>query len=142
VDFDDTDQEDRAFQVVCAGFALARLLRDEAPFGVYRLGLHLVSRPGDEPLPVDHPAVKDVALLSALARDNTLAISETMSDALENPERLVAKPMANVLLEELTTSGPDCQLVTDLASTEKTSVLQLVDSLKTQRDSIASESTF
>ncbi len=142
VDFDDTDQEDRAFQIVCASFALSRLLRDEAPFGIYRLGLHLVSRAGDEPLPVDHPAVRDVALLSALARDNTLAISESMVDAIDQPERLVARPMANVLLEELSTSGPDCQLVTDLAGPEKAQVLQLVDSLKTQRDSIASESTF
>lgn len=142
IDFDHTDEEDRAFRIVCAGFALSRLLRDEAPFGVYRLGLHLVTRPGDEPLPLDHPAVRDVALLSALARDNTLAISETMAAALEQPERLIAKPMANVLLEELATSGPGCQLVTDLETDEKTRVLQLVDTLKTQRDAITSESTF
>lgn len=142
VDFDDTDQDDRAFQIVCASFALSRLLRDEAPFGIYRLGLHLVSRVGDEPLPVDHPAVRDVALLSALARDNTLAISQSMVQAIDQPDRMVAKPMANVLLEELSTSGPDCQLVTDLAGPDKAQVLQLVDSLKTQRDSIASESTF
>jgi len=142
VDFDHTDQADRAFEIVCASFALGRLLRDEAPFGIYRLGLHLVSRPGDEPLPLDHPAVKDVGLLSALARDNTLAISESMMQVVEQPERMVARPMANVLLEELSTSGPDCQLVTDLATPDKNRVLQLVDSLKTQRDSIASESTF
>jgi hypothetical protein len=142
VDFDHTDEADRAFRIVCASFALARLLSDEAPFGIYRLGLHLVSRPGDEPLPLDHAAVQDVALLSALARDNTLAISETIVEAIEQPERLVARPMTNVLLEELSTSGPACQIVTDLDEPDKIRMLQLVESLKTQRDSMASESTF
>ncbi len=142
VDFDHTDAEDRAYEVVCAGFALARLLRDEAPFGNYRLALHLATRPGDEPLPLDHPAVKDVGLLSALARDGTLALSETMIAALQDAERLEVKPMVNILLDELVTSGPNCQIVTDLAAPDKSQVLQLVDSLKTQRDSMASESTF
>jgi hypothetical protein len=142
VDFDHTDAEDRAFEIVCAGFALARLLRDEAPFGNYRLALHVASRPGDEPLPLDHPAVRDVALLSALARDGTLALSETLVAALQGVDRLEARPMVNVLLDELVTSGAHCQIVTDLATPDKTRVLQLVDSLKTQRDSIASESTF
>jgi hypothetical protein len=142
VDFDHTDTEDRAFEIVCAGFALARLLRDEAPFGNYRLALHLATRPGDEPLPLDHPAVRDVALLSALARDGTLALSETLVASLQGADRFEARPMVNVLLDELVTSGPHCQIVTDLATPDKTRVLQLVDSLKTQRDSIASESTF
>jgi len=142
VDFDHTDTEDRAFQIVCAGFALSRLLGDEAPFGHYRLALHLTTRPGDEPLPLDHPAVRDVALLSALAKDDTLAISQTLYEALERTERLETRSMSNVLLDELTTSGPGCRIVTDLEATEKSQVLQLVDSLKTQRDSMASESTF
>jgi len=142
VDFDHTNEEDRAFDVVCAGFALARLLRDESPFGNYRLGLHVVSQAGDEPLPLDHPAVGDVSLLSALARDSTLAISESLFTAIGASDRLTTRPMANVLLEELVTSGTDCQIVTDLATTDKQRMLQLVDSLKTQRDSMASESTF
>lgn len=142
VDFDHTDEEDRAFDVVCAGFALARLLRDESPFGNYRLGLHVVSQVGDEPLPLDHPAVGDVSLLSALARDSTLAISESLFTAIGASDRLMTRPMANVLLEELVTSGTDCQIVTDLATPDKHRMLQLVDSLKTQRDSMASESTF
>jgi hypothetical protein len=142
VDFDHTDAEDRALQIVCAGFALSRLLGDEAPFGHYRLALHLTTRPGDEPLPLDHPAVRDVALLSALAKDDTLAISETLYDALGDAEGLETKSMSNVLLDELATSGPGCRIVTDLDAARKAEVLQLVDSLKTQRDSIASESTF
>jgi hypothetical protein len=142
VDFDHTDTEDRTFEIVCAGFALSRLLGDEAPFGHYRLALHLATRPGDEPLPLDHPAVRDVALLSALAKDDTLAISETLYEALEGTDRLETRSMSNVLLDELTTSGPGCRIVTDLEAAAKTGVLQLVDSLKTQRDSIASESTF
>lgn len=142
IDFDHTDSDARAFDVACAGFALARLLRDEAPFGIYRLGLHLVTRPGDEPLPLDHPAVADVALLSALARDNTLVLSETMCTALAGTERLTLRPMQNVLLDELRTSGPGCQLLTDLAAADKTRLLQQVEQFKNQRDSMASESTF
>jgi len=142
VDFDHTEDAERVFDVVQAGYVLARLLRDEAPFGIYRLGLHLVSRSGDEPLPLNHPAVTDVALLSALAPDTTLALSETLCAALEADDRLLTRPMSNVLLEELTTSGTECQLLTDLTGADKTEALQQVEALKTQRDSIASESTF
>jgi hypothetical protein len=142
VDFDDTDSGDRAFEVISAAYVLARLLRDEAPFGTYRLGLHRVARAGDEPLPLDHPAVGDAALLSALARDGTLALSAPLVAAIGNAEHLTLLPMKNVLLEELVTSSAECQSVTDLAPAERTRLLQQVETLKTQRDSIASESTF
>ena len=62
--------------------------------------------------------------------------------SLRGSERLTLRPMRNVLLDELRTSGADCQLLTDLAAADKTRLLQQVEQFKTQRDSMASESTF
>lgn len=142
IDFDDTDDSDRAFEVVAAALTLARLLRDEAPFGTYRLGLHVVWQPGDAPLPVHHPAVADVSLLSALARDHTLVISARMAEVVADAERMVARAISNPLLDELTTSSPGAMLVTELDPTRQLELLQRVERLKTQRDDSASESTF
>lgn len=142
IDFDDTDDPDRAFEVVAAALTLARLLRDEAPFGTYRLGLHVVWQPGDAPLPVHHPAVADVSLLSALARDHTLVISARMAEVVADAERMVARAISNPLLDELTTSSPGAMLVTELDATQQLELLQRVERLKTQRDDSASESTF
>ncbi|HEX7036073.1 MAG TPA: hypothetical protein VF210_09875, partial [Pseudomonadales bacterium] len=41
VDFHHREDAERPFQVICAALLLARLLRDEAPFGSYRLGMNL-----------------------------------------------------------------------------------------------------
>lgn len=142
IDFDDTDSPDRPFEIVSAGLTLARLLRDEAPFGVYRLGAHVVLQPGDAPLPVDHPAVADVTLLSALARDHTLVLSETLAGSVEGRERMVARTMSNLMLAELTTCGPGAELITELATDEQLALIQRVEALKTQRDATESESTF
>ncbi|MFM7120848.1 MAG: hypothetical protein ACKOZX_11520 [Gammaproteobacteria bacterium] len=142
IDFDDTDEPDRAFDVVAAALTLARLLRDEAPFGTYRLGLHVVWQAGDAPLPVLHPAVADVSLLSALARDHTLVMSARMAELIADADRLVARAITNPLLDELTTSSPGAMLVTELEPTRQLELLQRVERLKTQRDDSASESTF
>lgn len=142
IDFDDTDAPDRPFEIVTAGLTLARLLRDEAPFGIYRLGAHAVLQPGDAPLPVDHPAVADVTLLSALARDHTLVLSETLAESVDRRERMVARAMSNLMLSELTTCGPGAALVTELAPEEQLALIQRVEAMKAQRDASESESTF
>lgn len=142
VDFDHTDDEDRAFDVICAAFTLIRLLSYEAPFGHYRLGLNLTERPADEPLPIDDPAIADAALLSALARDGTLAVSAPFSRAMSDQERLMVQPLVNPLLDELTASSSGCLLVADLQPPFRALVAQQADQLKSQRATISSPSTF
>lgn len=142
VDFHHSDDDDRPFQILCAAFVLIRLLSDEAPFGRYRLGLNLAERPAHEALPLDDAAVTDAALLSALARDGTLAISAPFSRSLGEQSRFVAMPLVNPLLDELTTSNADCRLVTGLENTFATLVVQQAERIKGQRDEISSPSTF
>lgn len=142
IDFDHTQDPDRPFQLVCAGLVLARVLREESPFGSYRLGLHVVTRPGDELLSVDDPAVADAALLSALARELTLALSGPCFSALERTERLESHPSRHPLLDQLTTCDPECHLITNLDGTHQPLLLQQTARLTGQRRSTASESTF
>lgn len=142
VDFDHTDDGDRPFQVLCAAFLLLRLLHDEAPFGQYRLGLNLTELPADEALAADHEAVADAALLSALARDSSIAVSATVVAVLDNTARLRTRPLVNPLLEELATSSADCRLVTDLEAPYHSLVVQQAAQLRDQREATSSPSTF
>lgn len=142
VDFDHIDDGDRPFQVLCAAFVLLRLLHDEAPFGQYRLGLNLTELPADEALAADHEAVADAGLLSALARDASIAVSATVVAVLDNTARLRTRPLVNPLLEELATSSADCRLVTDLEAPYHTLVVQQAAQLRDQREPTSNPSTF
>lgn len=143
LDFDHVEDDDRPFEVLRGAFVLMRLLNDEAPFGHYRLGLHLALRPADEALPLDDPAVADAALLSALARSGSIAVSAPFADALPGPERCANQPLVNPLLDELATSGPGCRLITELEAPFAAAAAQQAEQLKTQRDDpITSPSTF
>jgi len=142
VDFDHTGDGDRPFQVLCAAFLLLRLLHDEAAFGQYRLGLNLTELSADEALAVDHAAVADAALLSALARDSTIAVSATVVAVLDNTARLRTRPLVNPLLEELATSSADCRLVTGLEAPYHALVVQQAAQLRDQREATANPSTF
>ena len=121
---------------------LARVLREESSFGAFRLGLHLITRPGDESVGLDDPAVADAALLSALAKEMTLAVSGSCYSALTRLERLEVSTSAHPLLDQLTTCSPDCHLITDLAPGYQALVLQQTEKLTGQRRSTARESTF
>lgn len=142
VSFDHSDDPDRPFQILCAAFVLASLLRDETPFGTYRLGLSLTERPADQPLPLEDDAVADAALLSALAKDTSLALSGPFAAALDDLERIVIKPLLNPLLDELATSKDGCCLVTELAPPFASRVMEQAEALRSQREPISSPSTF
>ncbi len=142
LDFHHGDDGDRPFQVLCAAFVLARLLQDEAPFGTYRLGLNLVVHPANETLHLDHDGIADAALLSALAKDTSLALSASFAALLDNGGRVHTRPLDNPLLEELTTSKSDCRLATGLDTPLANLVLQQAEQLKRQRDTASSPSTF
>ncbi len=142
LDLDHTDDPDRPFQILCAAFLLLRLLQEEAPFGRYRLGLHVLEQPAEETLALDHEAVADAALLSALARDGTVAASASLAVLLDNTARLRSRPLVNPLLDELATSGPNCRLVTDLESPFSELVFRQSEQLQAQREATSSPSTF
>jgi hypothetical protein len=142
VDFDHTDDPDRPFQILCAAFLLIRLLQGEAPFGRYRLGLHVLELPAEETLSLDHDAVADASLLSALTRDATVAASASLVALLDNTARLRSRPLVNPLLDELATSGPNCRLVTDLESPFSELVFRQSEQLQAQREATSSPSTF
>jgi hypothetical protein len=142
VNFDHSDDADRPFEIVCAALVLARLLREEAPFGNYRLGLNLVRRPVDETMSLHDAAIDDAALLSALAKDATVALSGSFSTALDGHERMTLAPLDNPMLDELTSGSAACFLVTGLSQPYATGVIQQAEQMRSQRAGIESPSTF
>lgn len=146
VDFEHTDDPDRPFQVICASLVLARLLADESVFGSYRLGLNVTDSPAHEAVPLDDDAVADAALLSALGKDLSLAVSAPFAAALQGTagelDRLDLRPLVNPLLDELATSDTGCYRVFGLADGLSGLVDQQVVRLRAQRDATSNPSTF
>ncbi|MFV2090787.1 MAG: hypothetical protein ACC642_09025, partial [Pseudomonadales bacterium] len=101
ISFDTTDSDDRPFHVICAASALSQLLANTDSRGRYRLSAHRILLNEGEPLDLDADEVADAAVLSALARDNTLAISGALFDEVPFAQRLDSERMNNPLLEEL-----------------------------------------
>ncbi len=142
VDFDQPEEPDGAFQMVCAAFLLSRRLDNEAPFGQYRLGLHVTTCPPGETPAMDDAAVADAALLSALGRNGTLAVSAPLAAVLAGDSRIALRPLTSPLLDELTTSGADCILVTALEASVAAQLAAQADQLDAERDATSSPSTF
>ncbi len=146
VDFDPmhdpADDPDRPFQVLCGAFLLARLLRDQAPYGVYRLGLNLAWCPEGEAPGLEDDAVSDAALLSALAPETTLALSAPCARALSTAHGVTTRPLANPLLDELHTSDAGCLLATGLEPEADALVAGQAEQVLAQREATSSPSTF
>ena len=142
--FGPADSDDRTFHVVCAAFILSRLLADADSFGRYRLGVHTVILDPDAILVTDDDAVRDTAVLSALAKDNGIVLSDAFHRLLPYSQRLVSEPMRHPLLDELTTIGGGAHLARSLAEPHGELVDQLLAGLESQADepSTARESTF
>ena len=142
VHFPDTSEHDRGLQVLCAAFVIARLL--EAGGGIYRLGLHTIDLPSHGPLPDDAPEVSDVALLSALAKHMTLAVSDCFPLRLLQQDRVKCHPLDHPLLEEISTAHGRGYLITSLSPAHQALVVQQVIRFSADQDddSTASESTF
>lgn len=140
LDFDDTGDPDRPVAVIRAAFLLSRLLREEAPFGIYRLGLNVAECPAEHALPLNDPAVADAALLSALAKDLNLAVAEPCMASLAGSERVTSSCLINPLLDELATSGPGCALITGLAPEDNVTLAREMEALRSQREAITSPS--
>ncbi len=146
--------DDRPFHVLCAAFALCRLLADADSLGRYRLGVHMLTLEPDEVLSVSSDPVKDAAILSALAKDNTIIASARLIDQVPYQQRLFVDQMQHPLLEELETIGGGATLAKALAPPHDDLIAQQLLELKgevsdtadDQSDrsgpSTASESTF
>lgn len=154
--FDGGHSDDRPFHVLCAAFALCRLLADGESLGRYRLGVHMLTLEPDEDLSVSADPVKDAAILSALAKDNTIIASRALVDQVPYQQRLVLEDMRHPLLEELETIGGGAALAKALAPPHDDLITQQLLELKGEVDdgsgspdqsdrsgpSTASESTF
>jgi len=154
--FDGGHSDDRPFHVLCAAFALCRLLAEGESLGRYRLGVHMLTLEADEDLSVSADPVKDAAILSALAKDNTIIASRALVDQVPYQQRLVLEDMRHPLLEELETIGGGAALAKALAPPHDDLIAQQLLELKGEVDdgsdvrgqsdrsgpSTASESTF
>jgi hypothetical protein len=141
--FDGSADPERPFQVICAAYLLASVLAAAESHGQYRLGLHTVTLPADERAPTDLAEVQDAALLSAVARPNTLAVSDALYSSVQHPERMQASPLNNPLLNQLESTDSPAWLVSGLAELQ---ARQLQDQARElgydSADSTPSESTF
>ena len=154
--FGGSHSDDRPFHVLCAAFALSRLLADGESLGRYRLGVHMLTLEPDEALSVSADPVKDAAVLSALAKDNTIIASRVLVDQVPYAQRLVLEDMGHPLLEELESIGDGAVLAKALAPPHDDLIAQQLAELKGEVDnglagrgqpersgpSTASESTF
>ena len=93
--FDDRPADGRAFKIVRAALALGAALVAKPPAGEedptppsFRFGLHLCEGWANEAGARESAHVSDAALLSALAPDGRLAISQDVFERLEHPEAL------------------------------------------------------
>lgn len=146
--------DDRPFHVLCAAFALCRLLADAESLGRYRLGLHMLTLEPDEEVSVSDDPVKDAAILSALAKDNSIVASAALVEQVPYQQRLVLEEMRHPLLEELETIGGGAALARALAPPHDDLIAQQLLELKGEAEdapaaqsersgpSTASESTF
>ena len=128
--FDGGHSDDRPFHVLCAAFALCRLLAESESFGRYRLGVHVLTLEADDVLSVTSDPVKDAAVLSALAKDNTIIASRTLVDLVPYQQRVVLEPMNHPLLEELETIGDGAALARSLAPPHDDLITQQLLELK------------
>ncbi len=142
IELDASEDPDRPFQVICAALLLARLAAAGEPLGQYRFGAHATLLPPAAPLASDAAAVSDAALLSAIARNGTVAVSTALHDAVNRAERLRSEALVNPLLDQLESADPEARLVTGLEGAHAELLDAQVRELGYDLDSTSSESAF
>ena len=131
--------DDRPFHVLCAAFALSRLLAEAESLGRYRLGVHMLTLESEEVLAVSSDTVKDAAILSALAKDNSIIASSALIEQVPYLQRLVLENMQHPLLEELETIGGGAALAKALAPPHDDLIAQQLSELKGEADGSGSD---
>ena len=129
--------------MICAAYLLASVLAAAESHGQYRLGLHTVTLPADNRAPTDLLEIQDAALLSAVARPNTLAVSDALYRTVQHPERMRAVPLENPLLNQLESTDSQAWLISGLAQLQARELQEQARELGYDSDpSTPSESTF
>lgn len=126
--FDQTDAQDRSFEVVCAALLLSRALdamnhdhyAEERPKIRFRFGLHVgpVCTTLDELLSTDN--ARDAVLLSALASDGHLAVSEDVMASITRTERIIERIKDNPAAISLISTSRRYHLVEGVAPAYQT----------------------
>ena len=122
IGFEDRPDADRAFEVIAAAVAYGQTLVTSsagsyaAPPPSFRFGLHL----GEDAAGVgaaESADVSDAVLLSALAPDGRLAISQDVFERIERPERLEIDEASDLSQAALTgTTLGRCRIVNAVAA--------------------------
>lgn len=142
---------ERCFQVLCAALLIVEVLNavnerqfmEGRPDLQFRFGLHEdpTGSPLDE-LPETEYAT-DTILLSAVAGNDTIAVSREVFDQLDQPERFASVAQEHAILGSLTTATAGrCAIVTELEDSYRTLLDQQAERLIDQPDSTSSPSTF
>ena len=105
--FADSGSSDRCFEVICAALLAARVMalasfrRVARSRPTFRFGLHRCGEPGPDATVEESEEVREALLLSALAPDGKLAVSEEVFARVDRPDRLAADPSARRAMEAL-----------------------------------------
>ena len=105
--FDDTGSSDRCFEVICAALLTARVIeltnfrRAARSRPTFRFGLHRCGEPGADVTVGESEEVREALLLSALAPDGKLAVSEEVFARIDRPDKLAADIVARRAMDTL-----------------------------------------
>ncbi len=105
--FDDTGSSDRCFEVICAALLTARVIeltnfrRAARSRPTFRFGLHRCGEPGADVTVGESEEVREALLLSALAPDGKLAVSEEVFARIDRPDKLAADIVARRAMDAL-----------------------------------------
>ena len=129
------EDDDSAFEAVCAAFLVARLLAGDAATDNYRFGLHVVGLQAGES-PSDHPAaLEDAALLAAMGKSGTIVASGPFFAHIAEPGRLAAETFSHPMLEQLHATGEQSCMITGLADDHRALLEQQASQLAGDRPS-------
>ena len=98
--FDDTGSSDRCFEVLCAALLTARVIeltnfrRAARSRPTFRFGLHRCDERSPDMTVEESDEVREALLLSALAPDGKLAVSEEVFSRIDRPDRLAGDSVA------------------------------------------------
>jgi hypothetical protein len=147
--FDD-NHADRCFEVLCASLLVARVLEElsleqsaieKTPL-TFRYGLHLCANWETVSDSKNSDHVSDAVLLSSLAPNGKVAISEDVSAMIDRPERLECGVMLQSAAGALaTTTAGKYRLVNSLTGTYEALLQRQAELLSTQASSISNAST-
>lgn len=144
-------RSERCFGIVCAALLIAEVLHDvnqrhymqDKPELAFRFGLH--EDPSNTPL-MELPGTDcttDATLLSAVAANNTVAISREVFDQLEDPERFDSAQQEHAILASLVTASPgECTVISALGGSYRSLLDRQAERLIAQPDSTSNPSTF